>query len=247
MIAIILAGGYAKRLWPLTFDKPKPLLPVVGKPIIDHVTDRVLHLGTSIERIVVLTSSRFEKQFRAWTCSRNQSIEVVSDGSWSEEDKPGAVGALATLCSEITTDFLVIAADCLYKDEFQDLVHYFKHKQAPVVALYHPIHLDQVHGGSTAQVDEEGRITDFIEKPLQPHTDLAGAALYLFPVHIRHHLTTYMHLGLPRDQPGHFIEWLHQQEPVYGYILQHPIWDIGTPAAYTQAHQFLTTHHESTP
>lgn len=223
MIAIILAGGYAKRLGPLSLHTPKPLLPLARRPIIDYVTDTVSRLGPSIEKLVVLTSSRFRQQFGAWARSRNERIEVVSDGSRSEEDKPGAVGALAAFSSKITSDFLVIASDCLYLDELQGLVSYFREKQAPVVALYHAVNTDQVKRGSAVKIDEEGRIVDFIEKPRRPRTELAGTALYLFPLRIRHRLTTYIHLGLPRDQPGHFIQWLHHQEPVYGHLLQHPI------------------------
>jgi glucose-1-phosphate thymidylyltransferase len=98
MIGIVLAGGYAKTLWPLTIDRAKPLLPVAGKAIIDCSLDAINSLDSVITRITVLTNARFQPQFEAWALGKKlQKITIICDGSSNEEEKPGAIGALATI------------------------------------------------------------------------------------------------------------------------------------------------------
>lgn len=240
MIAIILAGGYAKRLRPLTIHKPKPLLPVAGRPVIDHVVERIFSLSPVIRKTVVLTNSRFELQFRAWA-ERWRNIEIVSDGSWNEEDKPGAVAALSAIADLIREDCLVIAGDSLFTDDLKDFVAYFEEKVKPVVGLYRANDVDQVRRGSAVVVDKEDRIVSFVEKPENFTTDLVGAVIYAFPPNICDRLREYSELGLPRDEPGRFIEWLYRRETVCGYVLRDVVWDIGTLEAYRKITQVFST------
>lgn len=247
LTAIILAGGYAKRLWPLTTNTPKPLLSIAGRPLLDHVVALLTPIRSLLSRTVVLTNRRFEPAFRQWAQAHSSlGIEVVHDGSFTEEEKPGAVGALAAFAPQLQEDFLVLAGDCLLLDPLTDFLAYYKAKQVPVIALYRTDDKELARRGSIATINAQGCLTSFVEKPAHPTSDLLGAVLYAFPLRIRERLLEYQRLSLPRDEPGHFIQWLHRQEPVYGHLLQHPVWDIGTPAAYAQAHQFLTTNHLST-
>jgi glucose-1-phosphate thymidylyltransferase len=233
--AVILAGGYAKRLWPLTLDKPKPLLPVAGKPIIDHVLERLAPLGSIMGRIVILTNSRFKSQLQVWAQGKKwQNIEVLSDGSRCEEEKPGATGSLVSIAETMGDNFLVIAGDCIYPRGLEDFVNYFHEKNAPLVGIYRANDKDQVRRGSTVQVDNNNIIVSFVEKPENPATDLVGAVVYAFPGRIKNRLKEYSALDLPRDEPGRFIEWLHKKETIHGYLLDGVVWDIGTLKAYEQ-------------
>jgi glucose-1-phosphate thymidylyltransferase len=240
MIAIILAGGYGKRLWPITRDKAKPLLPVAGRPVIDHLMEKLLPLKDVVNRVVVLTNSRFKEQFEKWAAGWSSlNVNVVSDGSSREDDKPGAVGALAKIADLIQEDFLVIASDCIYDDDLRGFVEFFNSKTRPVVAVYRAVEVGQITRGSTVSLAPDNRIINFVEKPENPSTELVGAVIYAFPERIKDRIREYVRLGLPRDEPGRFIEWLHKIEPVYGYMLNGAVWDIGTPEAYRKAEKHV--------
>jgi len=240
VIAIILAGGYGKRLWPITRDKAKPLLPVAGKPVIDYLLEKLLTLKDVVNRVVVLTNSRFKEQFEKWARGwPSLNIDVVSDGSSCESEKPGAVGALAEMADLIHEDFLVIAGDCIYDDDLVGFVEFFNSRKLPVVAVYHANDVDQITRGSTVSLGPENRIISFVEKPETPLTELVGAVIYAFPERIKEGIKEYVRLGLSKDEPGRFIEWLHRVEPVYGYVLRGTVWDIGTTDAYINAEKHV--------
>jgi len=242
MIAIILAGGYAKRLWPLTMDKPKPLLPIAGKPIIEYILDR-LNLVGDVERIVISTNLRFEECFRRWLNTKNyQYVEIVVDKSRCEEEKPGAVKALAEITSNIHSDCLIIAGDNLFTTSLKGIIDFYREKSSSIVALYDVKNRDLAKHYATVLLDEEGRIIDFEEKPQQPRTTLIGTCIYIFPKRILSRIKEYVEEGLEKDQPGRFIEWLHRRESVYGYVLDGYWWDIGTKESYIEANKFFQHH-----
>jgi glucose-1-phosphate thymidylyltransferase len=241
MIAVVLAGGYAKRLWPLTVDKPKALLPIAGRPIIDYVVEKLASLEPPICKIVLSTNLRFQLQFQKWLeTSRHRNIELIPENSSSEQEKLGAVRALADIVDKATLkDVLVLAGDNLFTDNLEDFIHFFREKYAPTVALYHARNLTETRKGSTVKMDENGRILEFKEKPMHPRTTLVGACLYAFPAGINRRLCEYLQLGLATDEPGRFIEWLYKQEPVFGFILKDYLWDIGTLYSYRTARRFF--------
>jgi glucose-1-phosphate thymidylyltransferase len=242
MIAIILAGGYAKRLWPLTLNRPKALLPLAGKPVIDHVIEKIFKVSPPVKKIIVSTNLKFQGQFEMWLeAKRYGDVELVPDPSMRESEKIGAIMALHNITSNFDEDFLVVAGDGLFIDNLDGLLRLFEEKQSPVVALYQTKDLDEAKKGATAILDKDGRIVEFIEKPENPKTKLVGACLYAFPTRIKMRLREYVDLSLPRDEPGRFIEWLHKEEPVYGYILKNQFWDIGTLKSYREAEEYLKT------
>ena len=242
MIAIVLAGGYAKRLWPLTLDKPKALLPVAGKPMIDYAVEKLIPLNPPISRIVLSTNLRFHPQFQEWLRARRYpSIELVPDSSLKEEEKLGAIRALANIIAKTDDeDFLVLAGDNLFTDDLEGFLRFFDEKHASTIALYHARSIEEARRGATVTIDEEGRILEFVEKPVHPKTTLVGACVYAFPVGIGKRLKEYLDLGQSGDEPGRFIEWLHKQEPVYGYMLKDYLWDIGTLESYRAADKFFS-------
>jgi len=243
MIATILAGGYAKRLWPLTLNKPKALLPIAGKPIIDYTVEKLVHLNPPLNKIVISTNLRFQPQFQEWLKTRRyQSVELVPDNTLREEEKLGAVRAIAIIVeSTINEDVMVLAGDNLFTDALTGFLQIFNEKHAPIVALYHAKDIDEAKRGATVTINESGKILNFVEKPTHPKTTLVGACVYAFPAGIDKRLKEYFDLGLPSDEPGRFIEWLHKQEPVYGYMLKDYLWDIGTLESYRAADEFFST------
>ena len=244
MIGIILAGGYAKRLWPLTMDKPKALLPIAGRPILDYVVDKLIPLDPPMHRIVLSTNLKFQPQFQKWLeTSLYRNIELTPEKSSSEKEKLGAVRALADIVETVASeDILVLPGDNLFTDKLRDFIHFFCEKRAPTVALYHAKNLTETEKGSTVKVDEDGRILEFKEKPEHPTTTLVGAAIYAFPAGINRRFGEYLQSGLATDEPGRFIEWLHKREPVFGFMLKDYLWDIGTLDSYRAADEFFRAH-----
>lgn len=240
MQAIILAGGYAKRLWPLTITQPKPLLPVEGKPVVAYVIDRVDELGDRVNGIMILTNhtfrSDFEKVLPTWG---RADIHVVDDGSSSEETKIGAIGALGKIADMIAGDFLVLAGDCLFRDSLTGMLSLYDRVRAPVVALYPPENEDQMLRGSYAAISGEGIVTQYVERPSSARPGLVGAVIYSFPRSIVNRIVEYLDLGLPKDEPGRFVEWLHKKERLHGYVFASDVWDIGTAEAYGKASEYL--------
>jgi len=240
LIVIILAGGYAKRLWPLTKEKPKPLLPVAKRPIIEYIIDKLMRHG--IERIIISTNLRFESCFREWLATTSyQRIEIVADKSRSEEEKPGAVGALAELTSKVHNDCLIIAGDNLFTADLKEMINFYRKKSSPVIALYNTKDLNLAKRYATVLLDQDNKILDFKEKPSQPKTTLVGTCIYILPKRTLPKLKQYVENDLEKDQPGRFIEWLYKQEPVYGYILEGYWCDIGTPKSYAEADKFFSS------
>lgn len=242
MFAVILAGGYAKRLLPLTLNRPKALLPVAGKPVIDYVVEKLGSLNPQIGRIVVSTNLRFQPQFEEWLrTSKTRGIELMPESSVKEEEKLGAVRALGEVLANVgEEDVLVLPGDNLFTDDLEGFVRCFREKHASVVALFKARSVDETRRGSNVTVDEDGKVLEFVEKPVHPKTTLVGAAIYAFPAGIRGRFKQYMGLGLNVKEPGRFIEWLHRQEPVYGYMFKDYVWDIGTLDSYRAADEFFS-------
>jgi glucose-1-phosphate thymidylyltransferase len=240
MKVIILAGGFARRLWPLTLKTPKPLLRVAGRSVLDYIVDEVTVLGSRVNDVIVLTNAVFADDFSGWARTRaNERIRVISDGSTSDTAKVGAVGAIRLVIDDIRDDLLILAGDCLFLDHLGGLVGLFDSTDSPVVGLYRPISDDQLLRGSAVSIDGRGVITSFVEKPRVSSPSLVGAVMYAFPRRIRSRFDEYSATGLSMDEPGRFLEWLISKEEVYGYLLEHHVWDIGTLEAYQRADMYL--------
>jgi glucose-1-phosphate thymidylyltransferase len=242
MIAIILAGGYAKRLGPLTVNKPKALLPVSGKPIVNYVIEKLTSLDPSMRRIILSTNLKFQSQFEEWLENTEYcNVELMPEKSSKEEEKLGAVRALADIVAEIgEEDVLVLAGDSVFADKLGGFLSFFHAKHASTIALYRARSVAEAKRGSIAVTSETGQIIEFVEKPIHPKTTLVGACVYAFPAGIGKRLKEYLQLGLATDEPGRFIQWLHKQEPIYGYMFKHYLWDIGTIESYKAADKFFT-------
>ena len=180
MKAVILAAGYATRLYPLTLDRPKHLLEVGGRPILDLLLDRLP--VEELETVYVVTNSKFAPRFREWAESHPAGIEVIDDGTTSEDDRLGAIGDLQLAISTgIDDDLLVAAGDSLFSEHLDGFVRFARERAAPVIAAYDVGDLEEIKRLSAIEVDDDARVTAFEEKPERPASTLAGIALYFYP------------------------------------------------------------------
>ena len=236
MIAIILAGGYGVRLRPLTRDTAKPLLPVGGRPIIDHIVGRLLTLE-EITQIIVSTNERFLGQFSEWLNHRKYGrVRIATEPGRSEDDKLGAVKALSELTMGLdSTEYLVIAGDNLFTSDLKDVIEYYRARQSPIVALYDVKDLEAAKRYGCVEVDADGRIMGFKEKPERPKSTLIATCIYVLPERSLKRAREYLEEGNNPDAPGYFLQWLCRMEEVYGYVLTGYWSDIGNLESYEKA------------
>lgn len=245
MKAYLLAAGYATRMYPLTRERPKPLLEVAGRPILSHLLDRVLSLD-SLSEVIVIANDRFARHFEDWARGLEAPVpvRVLNDGSRSDADRRGAVGDLAFALSRVPLDgedWLVAAGDNLLGFDLCALQRSFLAHRVPLLALRE---VDRAHesGGTSAynevSVDSEGRVLRFREKPADPESPFAAIALYFLPLETAPQLSRYLEEGGNPDAPGHFIAWLVEQQPVRAVPIRGAWFDVGSleGLAHARAH-----------
>jgi glucose-1-phosphate thymidylyltransferase len=231
--AIILAAGYATRLYPLTETVAKPLLLVAGRPMIDHLIDRISDVD-EVDSLHVVTNHKFADSFHRWAEAHESAgvrIDVHDDGTASEADRLGAVGDIRFVVEQAGLegdDLLVVAGDNLFDFSVADYVSWWRAKgEASAVALYDVGDLQLVKKYSSVGLDDDARLVSFVEKPEHPESSLVATATYLF--HRAHVplVERYLAEGNSPDQPGRFVAWLVPRVPVYGYRFAGEWRDIG--------------------
>src|SRR5438445_2004873 len=171
MKVIILAAGYATRIYPLTLTQPKPLLPVAGKPMIEYVLDNHDPIG-GLDRIYVVTNTKFAAQFQRWAdgyraTKAKLDFTIVNDGSTDDTNKLGAIDDLHLVLTRehVEDDIIVVAGDNLFSQKLEAFGQFCREKNAPVLAVYDVKELEQVKKYNAINIDPNGRITFFEEKP----------------------------------------------------------------------------------
>ena len=227
MKALILAAGYATRLRPLTDTWAKELLPVGGRPIVDRIVDNLAQVA-EVDEVHLVTNSRKAPWFEEW--ARGRDVTIHDDGTTTNDDRLGAIGDMLFVVDRIGADddLLVIAGDNLFDFRLSDLVAYWGTKGvASAVAVRDVGSLELARQYGIVDLEPEGRIRSFVEKPPEPASTLAATATYLY--HREHVglIRTYVETEANADQPGRLVAWLHGREPVYGWVFTEPWYDIG--------------------
>ena len=228
MKAIVLAGGYATRLQPLTDDLSKCLLPVGGRPMLDWIVDRIEEVE-DVDEVHVVTNSRFAQDFQHWALFK-PGVTVHDDGTSSNEDRLGAIGDVAFVLDRIGADddVLVVAGDNLFDYDLEDFVEFWRGMgEASAVAVHDVRDLRLATQYGIVDVDGSNRVVSFVEKPAEPASTLAATATYIYH---REHVPLvrrYLDEGNAPDQAGSFVAWLLEREPVYGYWFTGVWLDIG--------------------
>ena len=245
MKVVILAAGYATRLYPLTLTQPKPLLPVAGKPMIEYVLDNLAPIG-GIDRIYVVTNAKFAGHFQKWTDEYREAkakldFTIVNDGSTDDTNKLGAIGDLHLVVTRehVNDDVIVVAGDNLFSEKLTDFGRYCREKNAPVLAVYDVGDLEQIKKYNAISVAPDSRITFFEEKPRKPTSTLTGIALYFYPKATVPLIQQYIAEGNNPDQPGRLIQWLYTRVPVYTWRVPGLWFDIGSKETLEEANKIF--------
>ena len=236
MKAVVLAGGYATRLWPITRHRPKMFLPVGEGTVIDQIFAD-LEADDRIDEVFVSTNERFAEQFERYLADSAFEKPTLSIEDTAEEsEKFGVVGALAQLVDRegVDEDLVVVAGDNLLSFDVSDFVDYFEGKGATTIAAYDVGSRERAKEYGLVELDGD-RVIDFQEKPDDPNSTLVSIACYAFPRETLDLLETYLSDGNNPDEPGWFIQWLQNEEDVYAFTFDGAWFDIGTPDSYLDA------------
>jgi glucose-1-phosphate thymidylyltransferase len=243
---IVLAAGYATRLYPLTLNQPKPLLPVAGKPMLEHVLDNLMPIA-EIDDIFVVTNAKFAGHFTRWsghyeTGERVRPITVINDHSTDDSNKLGAIGDMNLVldAGNIDDDIIVVGGDNLFSQSLGQFGEYCRQKNAPVTGVYDVGNLEEIKKYNAIEIDENDRITFFEEKPAQPKSTLTGIALYYYPRATLPLIREYLAEGNNPDQPGRLVQWMYQRAPFHVWRVPGLWFDVGSKETLEEANKIFS-------
>lgn len=243
MKAIILAAGYATRLYPLTIDKPKALLPIAGKPILDYIVDEIETIP-EIDELIIISNTKFYNNFVDWesTYSTRLEITVLDDKTTDDTNKLGAVGdmqfAIDTL--GIDDDVLVMAGDNIFTFRLKDYYNAYKEKNLDMILTKEIENKEDLTRMANVITDENGIVVNMVEKPPVPVSTLASYAAYIYKKDTVPFIKKYLSEGNNPDAPGFFPSWLHKIKKVYAYTFDGECYDIGTPKSYEEVNEIFS-------
>lgn len=240
MKALILAAGYATRLYPLTKEFPKPLLEVGARPMIDYIIDKLEEVE-GVDEIIVVTNSKFISKFRHWAESvkTHKRLSVVDDRTRSKEDRRGAIGDMHFAISKkrIKNDLLVIGGDNLFDGSLTDFIAFTRaHEGMPVIGAFDIGSRKKARQYGVLAVDRHNTIIDFTEKPPHPKSTLVAMCLYYFPKGRLGLLDKYLRSRADKhDATGFYIDWLRRKITTKAYVFRGRWYDIGHHDFYREA------------
>ena len=245
MNALILAAGYATRLYPLTLKKAKPLLEIADKPMIEWVLDN-LESVPDLETIYIVTNDKFAADFQNWANGyqdrhRHSKFKIVNDGSTSDDDKLGAIGDINLVLTRENLgdrDLIIIAGDNLFSEPLIKFIEFARQTEA-TVGIYDVGDREAIKKYGAVTIDADGVITHFEEKPKEPKSTLAAIALYYYSRAVLPLFTTYIAAGNNPDQPGRFLQWLYSRKGINTFQITGRWLDIGSKETLEEANKIF--------
>ncbi len=243
MKAIILAAGYATRLYPLTLNQPKALLPIAGKPIINYITEQIETIGV-VDEIIVISNDKFYPHFCSWRdeakCSLN--ITVLNDNTTDDTNKLGAVGDMDFAINKLGIDdeILVMAGDNIFTFELKDFYNEYKVKNSDMILVKKIDEIEELRRMANVEMTSDGKVCGMVEKPENPKTNIAAFAMYIYKKDTVPMIKQYLDEGNNPDAPGFFPSWLYKKKDVYAYTFNGECYDIGTPKSYSEVNEIFS-------
>ncbi|MFO8051124.1 MAG: nucleotidyltransferase family protein [Thermoplasmatota archaeon] len=242
MDTIVLAGGFAKRMWPLTKERPKHLLPVAGKAMLSYTLDKLMEMD-GIGSIYVSTNEAFNEQFKDFLKGYPEDrVQLVIEPSPTEDKKLGSIGGLGYLIDTrgLEKDTIIIGGDNLFEFHPSEAVEAFRRQDKDLVAVYDVGSTKKAKLYGIVDTDEKGTITRFLEKPQDPPSTLAATAFYIFKANTMALIPRYLEEGGKPDALGHFITYLVERKEVYAWEFKGKWFDIGSLEVYHEADEYFS-------
>ena len=234
MKCLILAAGYATRLYPLTENFPKPLLKVGEKTILDWLIDDIDESGL-VDEYVVISNHKFAHHFDAWAKDKKK-ITVLDDGTDSNETRLGAVKDIQFAIEKLglDTDMLVIAGDNVLDFSLTRFVSYAKEKETSCILRYYEPDSKRLLKSGVVTVDETDRVLKMTEKSPTPETHWCCPPFYYYTREDAKKVAEGIEAGCGTDAPGSYIAWLCTQTTVHAMEMPGSRYDIGNLESYEQ-------------
>jgi len=235
MKCIILAAGYATRLYPLTENFPKTLLEVKGKTILDWLVDDISSTN-QIDEFIIISNHKYFDSFDKWIKAKKCSVEIklLDDGTTSNENRKGAVADIQFAIDELklNDDLLVIAGDNVLDFYLNNFINYFKEKKSTCIMRYFEDSIEKLKRSATVEVDKDDKVLEMIEKPLEPKSNWCSPAFYIYKKEDVLRVKEALNDGCSKDAPGSFINWLYERSLIYAMEMPGKRYDIGTLESY---------------
>lgn len=242
MIAILLAAGYGTRMKSISGNKPKALLDVGGKTVLDHLMIQ-LKAEKKIERFVLVTNTLFHDQFKTWRDEMgHDDLTVLDDGTTSNEDRLGAIGDMHFAIREanLDGDLLVAGTDNIFNFSIDPFLAAFEKNKTDQIVVIEEKEIERVKRGSSVHLDATNRVTLFEEKPENPTSLLVCPPLYIFRRETITLIKKFLDEGNNPDSPGRFLAWLYKETPVHAWQAKGGRKDIGNPDSYHEAQKAMS-------
>ncbi|MFH1798634.1 MAG: nucleotidyltransferase family protein [Candidatus Omnitrophota bacterium] len=230
MKGLILAAGYGTRLYPLTLDRPKPLVKVGGQAILGRLLKKFEEVA-SCDEVYVVTNDKFYEMVSKWLRGRNFSVKinVINDLTTSNENRLGAIGDINLVLEneKPKEDVLIVAGDNLFEFSIKDFISFAKKKGKFSVALFDVKDRKLARRYGVVQIGADQKLSNFQEKPQAPKSTLASTGIYYVPKDKLGLMKEYMRIGKIKDAPGNFVKWISENDGVFGYVFTEGWYDIG--------------------
>lgn len=238
MKCILLAAGYATRLYPLTKDKPKALLTLGNKTILDRIMDKLEEIER-IDDVYIVTNHRFADIFRKWaqTYEGSKKIKVLDDGTTNNDNRLGAIGDINFVIDKenIDDELFILASDVVFDFSLKALFDLYDNCSGDAISAQFIEDVETLRTMGVLKLDENNRVTDFEEKPQNPQSHYGVPPFYVYRKSTIALIKQYLEEGNNSDAPGYFIPWLIRHTNVFACRFEDRIIDIGIPSAYYEA------------
>ena len=235
MKCIILAAGYATRLYPLTENFPKPLLEVKGKTILDWLLDDI-DGAKRVNEYIIVSNHKYVNHFNAWAKNKNYfgKITVIDDGTESNETRLGALVdiSIAVNKNNINEDTMVIAGDNLTDFSLIDFINYYDMKKSSCIMRYYEEDINKIKKSASVKIDNNDLVLEMVEKPTNPDSNWCCPAFYIYTKDDIRKIDEALKDGCPKDSPGSYIAYLYQKSNIYAMKMNGSRYDIGTIEGY---------------
>lgn len=242
MDCILLAAGYATRLYPLTENMPKALLTMGKKTILDWVVEKIEKID-DINNIYIVTNHRFASNFEEWakTYAGSKHVEVLDDGTTNNDNRLGAIGDMKYVIDQkkIDDEIFVLASDNIFDFELTDMMDLYREKNTDVISAHYIPDIETLRSMGVVELNDESKVIDFVEKPAEPKSHYGAPPFYIYRKGTLALINQYLEEGNNPDAPGHFIPWLITKTDVYAYTFDVMTIDIGTPKSYYEAQKLF--------
>lgn len=230
MKGLILAAGYGTRLYPLTLERPKTLLEVGGKTILERLLEKIEKVEACNE-VYIVTNGRFYDVIDEWVSGHKYRfrVETINDKTMSNEDRLGAIGDidLVLKLKQLKEDILIVAGDNLFEFDIVDFVSFAKKQGHLSIAFFDVKDKALARRYGIVALDRDRRVVDFVEKPQEPPSTLASTGIYYLPAGKLEKFSEYMRTANPKDAPGHFMKWMAENDKAFGFVFTEGWYDIG--------------------